>query len=510
MANILYDGVRITDESRTDGILTFSEVPNILEVQEDVYGDKGQLKLVVNSGFSIVVTADSQFYITLFDETINNVLSPTQANNKRFYVFPQAQGNAASNTAMSIAKALRSCPSLSADFVITTATTNSSGDSVLVTARTIGKRYFATNLVTNIASGYVESVIVNDGSADASNSNLLFNDGFFNSKIDVEVYQGEDYITTLEKNWYGNKCAFNMTPVLATMTQPTCELNNEPILPYTLVISRLAENGSYTNLGQVSGRTTYGYEANVSERYKALGVQLLSNNLINDKANVLYTYGAEIPFSVLCRASNTPSGGFSIKYTIYDSSYTQIYTYTDMISTPWGDAFIKDMSFTIPSYITSATYVEIELANNKLRYQLIKPLKTSDGYQRVMWRNEYGGISFFDFCGARSLSDNLDVETYEKNIFGYYNVDAYGKPTYELKKIYSSSLSKTWKMKTHLMEQGGAYIFNSMMKSKMVWTVLDGRNVVLIPKSIEVAEDGSYDNIYTATVQFDFSQEAYG
>ena len=503
MANIYYNGGDISDSARTEGILTFSEIPNILEIQEDVVGDKGQLKIVVDENFSSAVTSNGQYYITLFEETISNVLSPTEATNKRFYVFPQAQGDASKNTAMSMVKAFRSCASLSAEFIITTATTTNEGDTILITAKTIGKRNFLQNIDTNISSSYITSTVVNDGSADASNSNLAFNDGFYNSKIDVEVYQGDDYITTLEKNWYGESCAFNMTPVLATMTEPS--INNEQVLPYTFNISKLAENGAYTSLGKVSGLTTYGYQANASMHYLPLGITILSNNFTEDKANKLYTYGKDIHYSVLCRAGSSPYGGFAVTYKVYDSAMNQLYTYTDFFNTPYGDPYIKDITWTIPSYLTDAFYVDVEFLYNTLRYQIVKPLKTSDGYQRVKWRNEYGGLSYFDFCGARSITDSIEIETYEKNIFGFYDLDTANKETCEIKKIYSNKLLKTWKMKTHLMENGGQYIFNSMMKSKKIWTEIDGKNVVLIPKSLEVAEDTTYDNLFTATVQFEFS-----
>ena len=507
MANIYYNGGDITDSSRTEGILTFSEIPNILEIQEDVVGVKGQFEIVVLSEFSQVVSGNGQYYLTLFGETISNVLSPTEATNKRFYVYPQAQGSAATNTTMSMVKAFRSCASLSAEYYITTASTNYSGDTILITAKTIGKRNFMQNFDTNIEDDYVAPSVVHDGSADGSSNNLAYNDGYFNSKIDVEVYQGDNYVTTLEKNWYGDSCVFNMTPVLATMTEPSIEFNGESVLSYSFNINKLAENGAYTSLGQVSGLTTYGYQANASDHYLPLSLIMLSNNLSDDKANKLYTYGYDIPYSVLCRAGNSPSGGFSVTYKAYDSAMNEIYTYIDSYRTPYGDAYIKDIICSIPSSLTNAFYIDIDMGHDKIRYQVIKPLKASDGYQRVMWRNEYGGVSFFDFTGARSITNDIEIETYEKNIFGFYDVDILGRETSELKKIYSNKLSKTWKMKSHIMEKGGQYIFDSMMKSKKIWTVLDGKNVVLIPKSLEVSEDGTYDNLFTATVQFVFSDD---
>ena len=512
MATIKYNGANITDTSRTDGIMTFSEVPNILEVQEDVSGDKAEIFIEVRDEFSTIVSAESQYYLTFFDETITNVLSPTQAVNKRFYVFPEAQGNAAVNTAMSIVKALRSCASLAADFIITTATTTDAGDSVLITAKTIGKRNCNQHWDTNIPQESVYVQIVNDGSSDSSSPSLAYNDGFFKSKNDIEVWEDDNYITTLEKTWYGDKCSFDVTPVLATLTEPTCILNEESVKKYNLKVSRLAENGAYTSLGEVSGLTTYGFEANASERYLPLYTQLLSNNFTSDKANIMYTYDYAIPYSVLCRAGTSPSGGFSVNSTVYDTAMNQLYAHTDFIRTPYGEPYIMDLTFEIPSYLhhTNAAYCDIEVMGDVIRYEIIKPLKASDGYQRVYWRNEYGGISHFDFTGQRSITDNLDIETYEKGIFGYYDVDSSGRYTSESKKIYSSNLKKTWTMKSHLLQQGGQYLFNSLMRSKMIWTTQDDKNVVLIPKSIEVTEDTTYNNIYTVTCKFEFSQENYG
>ena len=134
------------------------------------------------------------------------------------------------------------------------------------------------------------------------------------------------------------------------------------------------------------------------------------------------------------------------------------------------------------------------------RFNVIKPLKAADDYQRVFWRNEYGGISFFDFTGARSESDGIEVETYEKNIYDYYENDAY-----ERKKIYSQRITKSVKLTSHLMAEDGRWEFNSLMRSKQLWTVINGKTHYIIPKSVEVNEDQNYDNIFTATLTYEYS-----
>ena len=489
---IKYNGSAIGEE----GILTFSEVPNILQVSEDVTGTGsiGQLKLTCVDGWSSSVTADSQYYMTLFGETVSNVMTPSEAKNKKFYIYP----NSAANTAMSMVKALRSCGSLAADYVITTSTTNSNGDSILMTAKTIGARNFTNNIDrSSIPNSAMTVVIINDGAEDTNN--------FFNCKIDVDVYEGDSYITTLEKNWYGNECAFDVTPVLSTLTEPT--MNDEAIKEYTLKVSKLASDGSYTSLGETSGLTTYGYLANQSDNYKEIEVQILSNSKVNDRGGLLYVYGNTIPFSVLARAAN--SGGFTVTYTLYDSKMDVITTSLEMYNTPYGDAFIKDIEYTIPAqYYEMVYYVQIMKGNdasNALRFQVIKPLKAAENYQRILWRNEYGGISFFDFTSQRSESDSVDVETYEKNIFDYYNNYNTSSYIFEKKKVYSNKIGKTVKLKSHLLEEDGKYIFNSLIRSKKLWTKINGDWHYIIPKSLEVAEDGTYNGIYTATFTYEYS-----
>jgi hypothetical protein len=260
-------------------------------------------------------------------------------------------------------------------------------------------------------------------------------------------------------------------------------------------------------LGETSGLTTYGYLANQSDNYKEIEVQILSNSKVNDRGGLLYVYGNTIPFSVLARAAS--SAGFTVTYTLYDSKMDVITTSSVPYSTPYGDTFIKDIEYTIPTqYYDITYYVQIMIgaeANNTLRFQVIKPLKAAENYQRILWRNEYGGISFFDFTSQRSESDSVDIETYEKNIFDYY--DNYNTSSYifEKKKVYSNNIGKTVKLKSHLLEEEGKYIFNSLIRSKKLWTKINNDWHYIIPKSLEVAEDGTYNGIYTAIFTYEYS-----
>lgn len=472
--NITYNNL-----SSPSNILTFTEIPNILKISENVTGTKCTIQFMMGDNLRQTVSADSQYYITLFGETVSNVMSAAEARNKRFYISDDAK-----STAMSIASALRNCGGLNADFDIF-----GNGGTVEIIAKTIGKKITTANyLQRNIPAQYM-SVSVQDG-----NSYSIL----FNSKIDIDVYDSasvnvSNYITTLEKNWYGDECAFDMSPVLATFSE------YGQTKPYVFVINVFREDGEWQNQGTISGNTTIGYHANQSDKYKyAQGAQMLLNkNRGTNGTMILYTYNNVIPYSVLC---GSDTGGWNVTVSVKDSAFNEVYSYTST-SRRTTSNMIVDTNATIPqTAMTSGYYVDITIGTQTTRFNIIKPLKATEYYQRIQWRNEYGGISFFDFTGSRSESDSVDIETYEKNIFDYYDNEYF-----ERKMIYSNDYNKTISLKSHLMEEDGKWIFNSLMRSKKVWTTVNGKTYYIIPKSIDVEEDQQYNNIYTAKLTFEFS-----
>lgn len=472
--NITYNNL-----SSPSNILTFTGIPNILKISENVTGTKCTIQFSMNNGLRQTVSADSQYYITLFGETITNVMSPENAKNKRFYISDDRV-----STAMSIARAFRNCGGLNADFDIFGV-----NGVVEIIAKTIGSKITTANyLQRNIPSQYM-SVSVQDGDAFSV---------LFNSKIDIDVYDSasantSNYVTTLEKNWYGDECAFDVSPVLSTFSE------YGQTKPYTFVINIFREDGEWQNQGAISGNTTVGYHANQSDKYKyAQGVQMLLNkNRGSSGTMTLYTYNNVIPYSVLC---GLDTAGWSVTVSVKDSAFNELYSNTTTGQRTTSNMII-DTNVAIPqTAITNGYYVDLTVGTETTRFNIIKPLKATEYYQRILWRNEYGGISFFDFTGARSESDSVDIETYEKNIFDYHNNDEF-----ERKRIYLNDYKKTVTLTSHLMEEDGKWIFNSLMRSKKVWTTVNGKTYYIIPKSIDVAEDQTYNNIYTAKLQYEYS-----
>ena len=82
----------------------------------------------------------------------------------------------------------------------------------------------------------------------------------------------------------------------------------------------------------------------------------------------------------------------------------------------------------------------------------------------------------------------------------------YKNNEYEIKKIYSNNYDKSVKLTSHLLEENGKWFINSLARSKKVWTEINGKTHYIIPKSVDAVEDSTYNNIYTATLTYEYSQ----
>lgn len=477
MATLTYNG-----ESNPQKMLTFTEIPNILKYSDYVDGGKAEVVLSFNGNLQSGVTADSQYSITFMGDTVTNVMNPQNNNNKRFYI-----SSSASSTAMNVARALRACGRIGAEYNVIVMNSYD----VHIIAKDIGEKwgnlYFFNYFITNIPSMNM-AIQPTDGYADSAS---------FGSKINVDVFasfqpQVETYVTTLEKNFYGEECSFDMSPILETMSQYGMTI------PYSMQVSMVNNSGDTVNNGVISGLTTFGYSANQSDKFLTADSSYYLGNITrgDGKPITMYTYDNVINYSVLCG-----SAGWMETLRVKNSIGTELYTSSSTGHHTWGTQYIQDKTWTIPSqYMQRGNYIELTIGVNTVRYEIISPLNASEYFQRILWRNEYGGISFFDFTSSRSESDSVDTETYEKNVLDYYDSN-----DYESKKIYSIDYGKSVSLKSHLMDENGKYIFNSLMRSKKVWTVIGGKTYYIIPKSISVEEDGTYNGIYTAKLTYEYS-----
>lgn len=474
--NITYNEI-----SAPSGIVTFTDIPNILKVEDESGGTYATLTLGFGGGLKGLTTDDGQWYITFLGETITNVLDPSKAVGKNFYV-----SSSPVSTAMSVARALRNCPAIVANFDIVPLNA-----AVFLTARGVGslwggmQDYFSTNITQHFTPSAV------DGTAYSPLNGSIIN---------VDIYSDNKYVTTLEKSWYGGEACFNLSPVLATISSPG------RVVPYDFRIGS-TKDGEWGYVG--SGGTNYssvGYMCNQGLKYidnnSYMNIaQNFSRGAQRDVANstILYVYEPVIPISFYAGSN----GGMTITVDYLDSAFN----ITATTSTRWRNTdssrILWDLELPLDgnggTAFQRAFYIDVTLGSDKVRYNVIKPLKATEYSQRILWRNSYNGISFFDFTGQRSETRSLETSTYQRNIFDYYT-----NPRNELEKIFDNNVTYSVTLKSHLFENDGKYVFNDLAQSSEVWTVINGETYSVIIDSVSVDEVDRND-VYEATVRYRYS-----
>ena len=468
---ILYDGIQ-----EQNNIITFTDIPNILKIEDYGQGSKASITFAINSLPSS--TYNGEWYIQLLGETISNVISPENAINKNFYINTGSK----LSTVASMVMAFRNCPTIAANFIVEIKNQN-----VVLTAKVEGVVWANKGdyLQTNMQS-YITSTPV-DGTDPSS---------LAGSNISVDIYNGNKYITTLNKSFYLNDVAFDLSPVLMTFARYGY------LEPYTLNISSI-KNGSYTSLGSIS--TNYisvGYMVNQGSKYLINSTPKIAMNYKRgsnkdaDNNTILYIYEPK----VMITHYTGNAGRFSYSIDYLDSAFNVLYTKSETRTCSQNDLLDLEFALNDGDWFGQSFYIDVTIGSTKIRFNVIKPIKATEYCQRVYWRNSYGGISFFDFTGQKTETRDVDVTTYQKNIFDYYDVGMN-----ELEKVYDNNIKYTVTLKSHLFENDGKYVFNDLIQSALVWTEINGQEYAIIIDSVNVDETDN-NGIFEATLKYHYSQ----
>ena len=470
--NIKYNNI---DKEQAHNLVTFSDVPNILEITDTTAGTKAVLQLTVESGWS--ATGNNEYWITFMDNTISNVTDFQNANNKNFFISSDRH-----STGVSIANALRNCPSVTASFLI-----YCDGYNVTLKAREIGAIDLSVTMSENL------SYLTTATTAGTSVSLLT------NNKIYIDVKTDGEYVTSLEKYYHGGKCSFDMTPVLATMT----EYNKT--IPYSLKVSRIQPNGEVITMGNITGNSaSVGYMVNQGDKFLTISDNIfIGQNTARGKLRDVYNSSLlyvsadaeDIPISFYTTSDNDVTAT-----TFYrDSAYNTITSTTQSIALT-GDILLHTatIDLDIPA---NCFYVDVQLNNlQKLRYDVIRPMKTSYGCQRIYWINSYGGTSFIDLVGQKAIENTSETMTYNKNVLEYYTSE------FNEKEIVYDVITKTnYTLKSHLIAEDGQWQFYDLLQSPRAWTNINGEDYLIIVDSVSSAEQNN-NGVYEMTVKFHISQ----
>lgn len=478
MIRVKYNNVDIPSS-----LITFTDIPNILSVDDSTGGTSAMFELSFTGDLSsLTLPTEGYFYISLLGETITAVDDYSKAVNKSFYA------TTSTNTAASAARALRNCPTIAANFTI-----KNDSNTVYLVARSYGaiQNTVVTTNFPSSGSAFFRSTFIQGTSASSLNG----------SKITVDVSSDDEYITTLEKNCYGSSVAFDMSPLITTLAK------HGSTIPYQCTIYKTSNNGEYITLGNVgTNYVSVGYMCNQGEKFLPVqgGVTVAMNynrGTIKTSSNntTLWVYEPTIPFSFYSVGSSN-SLGVNVYYRYSDGTSRISEAKTLTCS---GSTLLKDCEIQLSqSHLSAVTYVDVEIPSNAtIRFNVIQPKHMTEGCTRILWRNSYGGISFFDFTGQRSETRKLETKTYNKNIYNYYT-----SPKNELEMVYDSDVEYEVTLKSHLFNKDSVYVFNDLMQSSEIWTRVNQEDYAIILESVSVDEIDNND-IYEATIKYRYSQK---
>lgn len=465
--------------------ICFTDIPNLVEIDNSADGfSLASLEITISGSWASASHVDPWF-ITINGETITGVDDFSNAINKNFFI-----SSANTSTAASMAKAIRNCPSLAASFTV-----RSYENKVELLARNKGA--FTWSTTTN-ATAYT--------SFSATNGTVA--DELIGGTVEVSVLDdSSNFITSLEKNYYESGMMFDVTPVLTTMAK------RGKTVPYKLEVSATKNDGTYTLLGSITGNSiSQGYMVNQGFKYIPLDTLpynwMIAQNVSRgsskgDRNNtLLYVYGDTIPVSWYHKTLTSLSVDVMYMSSAHATEHTETKTLSDT-----ANGWLHNAEVLLNStYKRDAYYIALKFYNGEdtygyLVYNVIKPLKATEYYQRIYWRNSYGGISFVDMTGQKSETRDLEVTTYTKNVYDFYTQDRNEKDM-----IYENEVKYAVTLKSHIIEQDGVYVFNDLIQSPEVWTEINGEAYGIILDSVSVDEDNR-NNLFTATIKYKYSQQ---
>lgn len=475
--NITINGQNIPNENKMN-MITFNHIPTILSV----VGTKANntltyYKVVINGGKD---NLDGSEYVKFG----NSILTPTnninEAVNSIFYLSNSSSSSSNNLMAYYLSKALNST-SESASYNI-----YSEGDCVYIYSKQYG--HSLDNLETNINGFFTK---------EEHNSTLV--NELDNSKIILNLFNDNNFITTLEKNAINSECKFDLSPILINNTEDGKFFN------YNIKISQLTEIdnisiGNITNLYAING-----YSVNQGKYY--LNMLDISNNLVllqniyrgseKETSNNTVLYCSE-PNITLTLANIIDESGAKINVKYLDSVFNEITT--EEFNFNQENKIIKCDIILNKINFDKSSYIDIDLPTNQtIRFNVIKPLKYANETNRIYWYNSYGGISFFDFTGTKTEERKTEKTTYKKS-----NLNLYDDKQLSLDKIYSNTLEYEVSLKTHMIEKDGIYPLYDLLNSYHAWIIINGEENEIIVTDLKINETQN-TNIYQCEITYKYS-----
>jgi hypothetical protein len=468
--NLILNGL-----TNPSNIITFNNVPTILKVDSSGSGDKARLEITVSTGGNI----GEKCYITVNGYTITstNILGNDVSS---VYLVPlQLSSTYTKASSLSIIRAFQNTGLINNYNIY--ADKNSS--KVIIEAKEVGNQYNFTETDTNAT--YISfSTPIQGSSSDLLNG----------SKVTLDVYAEGEHLISVDKNYYKNGINFDLSPILATVTE------NGNVTTYDIT-AYYTKNGQTNKIGNLSNNyAANGYSVNQGKFYipKFNGTYIAQNmSRGTDKGTynnttLYYINNEDITLSFYC--ADLSSKNLTISY--LDSALNTIST-SNVSFTP--DKMLYTYTFTPKE---GAYYIDVVTQNQgTVRYTNVKPLKygNTNDYQVLYYYNSYGGVSFFPFTGKREEERETEKTLYKKQNFNIYTDNIKG-----MNKVYSMNNEYSVTLTTHYMEQDGVYSLYDLMNSYEVWTEVNGEKYEVIIDELQVSES-DISGVWQGSVTYKYS-----
>ena len=475
--------------------ITFNGVPTVVKIDSNGDGDKARLEITVNTGGN----TSEKCYIRINGYTITstNVLGNDVSS---VYLVPLSLSSSYTKaSAYSIAKAFQNTGLINSyNVYCDNQVYGSTASKVIIEAKEKGNQYNFTEIDTN-ATYILFSTPTNGSSSDLLTGAKVVLDVYAEPDITKQTEIGANskvlpHLMTLEKNYYKNGINFDLSPVLATVT------DNGNVTQYNVTASYI-KNGQATVIGELSHNyAANGYSVNQGKFYipKFSGWYLAQNvgrgteKPTYNNTTLYYVDGQPITISFYCYDFSAKT----LKVNYLDSALNQIST-QDLTVRP--DKSLYHYTFTPTE---GAYYMDIVTPNQgTIRYTNVKPLRYGNmtDYQVLYWYNSYGGVSCFPFTAKREEDRESDKVLYKKQNFTYYSDNIKS-----LNKVYSMDNEYSVTLTTHYMEKDGIYSLYDLMNSYEVWTEVNGVKYEIIIDKVEVTET-STSGVWQGTVTYKYS-----
>lgn len=436
-----------------NGIYIFDGQPNIIVFEDGTYtGTPSRLTITCPDGLT---AGEEGVIIEVNGEQITSVPVQSDAGPREFAI-----SDVGMTTANNICRALRNVSSLLVNFSVYFGADRYGQGLVTVLARQL-----TTEVSGSCTNEYITVVSVPSGVQSSARV------------ASVNVSKDSAYVATLEKTICSQNTNFDVSPIISSLT----EYGSLTPVTFTTWTSD-AE-------GNVSTGRTYNMTAIKGYHVEGQPLYLTGSTMLQNVQGTLYIgAGQPLVFSWL----NTVSGDLDFVVKMLGSDYSTIGSTGATIER--ADNEIVDVSIDLSSMSDEVWYLDLILPDgNSVKYNVIRPSRLSEGNVRMQWRNGMGGISFFDFTGARTEKNNLEYDTYrdEGSSYGYYDT---GMRYDRIKRNASNDIEYT--LQTHLVKEDSLGIFRDLARSERVWI---GDDMVLV-SNIEYNEQSN--GIYIVRVTY--------